>query len=156
MAAVGSSRKGSSLRVWQLSGVPNTSETGVTVTTADYATAAFTTPPHAPQKGTSTLIDTNGNWLVDAFFQNGHLWVSANSGCIPASDTTTRSCMRGCRNLAGHSDGDAGPDFRRESQHGVHRDRADAQIAVAGSTQRRTGVESEPSEGQDEATQKHH
>jgi hypothetical protein len=94
MAAVGSSRKGSSIRVWQLNGVPNTSGTGVTVTTTDHSTAAFATPPNAPQKGVSTLIDTNGNWLVDAFYQSGHLWVSANSGCIPAGDTTTRSCMR--------------------------------------------------------------
>ncbi len=94
MAALSSSRGKSSIRVWQLSGVPSTSGTGVSVATADYPAAPFATPPNAPQLGTSTLLDTNGDFLIDAFFQSGHLWVAANSGCVPAGDTTTRSCLR--------------------------------------------------------------
>jgi hypothetical protein len=94
IAALGSSKNKSFIRVWQLNGVPTSSGTGVSVTTADYPVAPFATPPNAPQLGTSTLIDTNGDFLIDAFYQSGHLWVAANSGCIPAGDTTTRSCMR--------------------------------------------------------------
>ena len=36
-------------------------------------------------------------------------------------------------------------------QHGIHRDAADAQIAVAGSAQRGARIKPEPAEGQDEA-----
>ena len=44
---------------------------------------------------------------------------------------------------------------RHPGQHGVHRDGADAQAAVAGSAQRRAGIESEPAEGQNEAAGEH-
>ena len=94
LAAMGSSRQSSFLRVWQLNGVPNAGGTGVTATTADHATAAFKTPPNAPQLGTTTLLDTNGDWLLDAFYQNSHLWVAANSACVPPHDTATRACLR--------------------------------------------------------------
>ena len=40
-------------------------------------------------------------------------------------------------------------------QHGVHGDRADAQVAVRGSAQRAAGIESEPAEGEDEAADQH-
>jgi hypothetical protein len=94
LAAAPTGKSASSVRVWQLSGVPNASGTGVTVTTTNYSTAPFKTPPNAPQLGSSTLIDTNGSFLVDAFYQNGHVWVAANSGCVPSGDQTTRSCVR--------------------------------------------------------------
>jgi hypothetical protein len=94
LAAVPTGKNSTSVRIWQLDGVPTTSGTGVTVKTTNYSTASFKTPPNAPQKGTSTLIDTNGDYLVDAFYQDGHIWVTANSGCVPAGDTTTRSCVR--------------------------------------------------------------
>jgi hypothetical protein len=94
LAAVPTGKNASSVRVWQLDGVPNSSGTGVSVTTTNYSTAAFKTPPNAPQLGSSTLIDTNGSFLVDAFYQNGQVWVAANGGCVPAGDKTTRSCLR--------------------------------------------------------------
>lgn len=94
LAAVPTGKSSTSVRVWQLDGVPNTSGTGVTVKTANYSTAAFKTPPNAPQQGSSTLIDTNGDYLVDALYQNGHIWVTASSGCVPAGDNATRSCVR--------------------------------------------------------------
>jgi hypothetical protein len=94
LAAIPSGKNASSVRVWQLDGVPNTSGTGVSVTTTNYSTAAFKTPPNAPQLGSSTLIDTNGSFLVDAFYQNGHVWVAANGGCVPSGDSKTRSCLR--------------------------------------------------------------
>ena len=74
--------------------MPNASGTGVSVTITNYSTVAFKTPPNAPQLGSSTLIDTNGSFLVDAFYQNGHIWVAANGGCVPAGDSKTRSCLR--------------------------------------------------------------
>jgi hypothetical protein len=94
LAAVPTGKNASSVRVWQLNGVPSVSGTGVTVTTTNYSTAAFKTPPNAPQLGNSTLIDTNGSFLVDAFYQGGHVWVAANGGCVPAGDSKTRSCLR--------------------------------------------------------------
>ena len=41
------------------------------------------------------------------------------------------------------------------SQHGVDGDRADAEATSAGSAERAAGIESEPAEGQDEATDQH-
>jgi hypothetical protein len=94
LAAVPTGKNVSSVRVWQLNGVPNSTGTGVSVTTTNYSTAPFKTPPNAPQLGSSALIDTNGYFLVDAFYQDGHVWVAANSGCVPSGDTITRSCVR--------------------------------------------------------------
>jgi hypothetical protein len=97
MAAVGSSKNSSSaMRVWKLTGTPNTSGSGVTVATTDVPVALFVTPPNAPQAGSTTLIDTNGDWLVGGAYDDStnKLWVSAESACIPDGDTATRSCLR--------------------------------------------------------------
>jgi hypothetical protein len=96
MAAVGTSKSSASIRIWQLSGVPNTNGTGVTVKTNNVTVASFTTPPNAPQAGSTTLIDTNGDWLVGGVYNDATetLWLSAESGCVPSGDTSTRSCMR--------------------------------------------------------------
>jgi hypothetical protein len=98
MAAVGSGRTktSSSLQIWKLNGVPNTSGSGVNVTTTAVPVAPFTTPPNAPQLGSTFLIATNGDNLVDAVYNaaSQSLWVSANSGCVPAGDSATRSCLR--------------------------------------------------------------
>jgi hypothetical protein len=82
-----------SIRVWSLRGVPGVG-TGVTVATKDLAISSLTSPPDAAQKGSSVLIQTNDNRLLDAAYENGALWVSANSACIPSQDTRTRACLR--------------------------------------------------------------
>jgi hypothetical protein len=95
MAAVNSALASASiLDVWTVTGVPGgTLQT--TVTPLSIATISF--PPNAQQKGTSALIDTNDDSLLDAVFRQGSpgsLWVSANDGCTPPGDSALRSCLR--------------------------------------------------------------
>ncbi len=82
-----------SIRVWAVQGVPGVGA-GVTFTTASFPIGALTSPPDAQQFGTTVLIQTNDNRLLDAVFRNGVLWVSANSACKPSPDTQTRACLR--------------------------------------------------------------
>jgi hypothetical protein len=56
-------------------------------------------PPPALQPRTGSgsrqpSIETNDDRVLDSAWENGKLWLSANSGCIPAGDTTLRSCAR--------------------------------------------------------------
>jgi hypothetical protein len=56
--------------------------------------------PNAQQSGTTVLIDTNDDSLLDAVFRDGSpgspgsLWVSANDACKAPGDGTIRSCLR--------------------------------------------------------------
>jgi hypothetical protein len=82
------------IRVWKITGVPGVG-TGVTVARANLAlnpTIQF--PPNAEQPGTTDLVDTNDNSLLDAVWRSGNLWVGANSGCTPTGDSAVRSCLR--------------------------------------------------------------
>jgi len=66
----------------------------VTWTETDPGLAATTRPPVPRQPGgvvADALIDDR---FLSAVWQNGSLWVSGNDGCLPAGDSTTRSCMR--------------------------------------------------------------
>ena len=56
-------------------------------------------PPRAlqPPTGAGTRqpsIETNDNRILDSVWENGKLWFSANSGCVPSGDTALRSCAR--------------------------------------------------------------
>jgi hypothetical protein len=97
MAAVNSAvSSASSIDVWTVSGVP-TAQTAPTATRTSLPIYTISTPPNAEQAGTSVLIDTNDDSLLDAVFRDGSpgsLWVSANDGCVPAADSATRSCLR--------------------------------------------------------------
>ncbi len=90
MAAV-AYNSATSIQVWSVNGVPGVGL--VTPSTVNFSINSLTSPPDAQQKGTSTLIQTNDNRLLDAAYRNGALWVSANSACVPSSDTT-RACLR--------------------------------------------------------------
>ncbi len=92
MAAV-AYNSATSIRVWSVKGVPGV-DAGSTVSTVNFSISSLTSPPDAKQLGTSTLIQTNDNRLLDAVYRNGALWVSANSACKPSSDTRTRACLR--------------------------------------------------------------
>jgi hypothetical protein len=95
MAAVNSSvASTSSIDIWTITGLPGgslkTKITSVPIGTISY-------PPNARQKGTSVLIDTNDDSLLDAVFREGSpgsLWVSANDACTPPGDAVVRSCLR--------------------------------------------------------------
>jgi hypothetical protein len=96
MAAV-AFNSASTIQLWTISGVPGVGS-GVAVTTASLSIGSLTSPPDAPQPGTSTLIATNDNRLLEASYRGtasgGTLWVAANSACVPAADTATRACLR--------------------------------------------------------------
>ena len=92
MAAV-AYNSATSLRVWSVQGVPGVGA-GVTFTTVNSTINALTSPPDAKQLGTTVLIQTNDNRLLDAVYRNGALWVSANSACVPTSDASTRARLR--------------------------------------------------------------
>ena len=94
MAAV-AYNSATSIRVWSVNGVPGVGA-GVTVPvpTANFAISTLTSPPDAKQLGTSTLIQTNDNRLLDTVYRDGKLWVSANSACVPSGETSTRACLR--------------------------------------------------------------
>ncbi len=56
-------------------------------------------PPSAPQPSTGSgrrqpSIETNDDRVLDSVWENGKLWLSANSGCTPQGDTELRSCAR--------------------------------------------------------------
>jgi hypothetical protein len=83
------------LDVWSLNGVPG-SGNGTTFPPIDNVPLKnrLLPPPPAVQQGTNLTVQTNDNKLLDAFFRNATLWVSANDGCTPTGDTTQRSCLR--------------------------------------------------------------
>ncbi len=56
-------------------------------------------PPAALQPRTGPgsrqpSIETNDDRVLDSVWENGKLWLSADSGCTPAGDTLLRSCAR--------------------------------------------------------------
>jgi hypothetical protein len=95
MAAVNSGVSSTStMHVWEVTGVPggtglNALQTNVTPLTID----TISYPPNAQQAGTSVLLDTNDDSLLDAVYRDGSLWVSANDACAPG-ESTVRSCLR--------------------------------------------------------------
>jgi hypothetical protein len=59
----------------------------------------LTQPPPAqqPPAGSSQgqpSIETNDDRVLDSVWENGKLWLSANTGCTPVGDTALRSCAR--------------------------------------------------------------
>jgi hypothetical protein len=56
-------------------------------------------PPSALQPRTGPgsrqpSIETNDDRVLDSVWEDGKLWLSANSGCMPLGDATLRSCAR--------------------------------------------------------------
>lgn len=55
-------------------------------------------PPDAAQppsvSGRTTQIATNDDRILDSVWENGKLWFSANTGCVPAGDSALRACGR--------------------------------------------------------------
>src|SRR5277367_4966036 len=86
-----------SVNIWSIVGTPGVTpvEALTTVGTVD----AITSPPVAPQLGTSknknpNPIDTGDGRLLDAVYRDGILWASGNAACKPTGDTKARSCMQ--------------------------------------------------------------
>lgn len=53
---------------------------------------ATTLPPNVPLIGTTNTLATNDGRVLSAVWNRGDLWFSANDGCVPSGDTSTRSC----------------------------------------------------------------
>ena len=82
----------SSIQVWTVTGVPGSGS--VTRTTTTKSIGTLTSPPDAKQQGTTVLIQTNDNRLLDAAYRDNILWVAATSACVPTGDSSTRACLR--------------------------------------------------------------
>ena len=51
-------------------------------------------PPDGQQPRPNPAVRTNDDRILDAAWEGGKLWFSANTGCTPAGDTTVRACAR--------------------------------------------------------------
>jgi hypothetical protein len=93
MAAVSTGDPTSKLQLWSINGVPGTGGALAVTTAALPMQTTLVTPADAAQAGTSTLIATNDARLLNLVYRNGSLWMAGNTGCVPAGDSTLRSCL---------------------------------------------------------------
>jgi hypothetical protein len=82
----------SSIDLFTLKGLPGVTKVHVSVTTLSIAYAPE--PPSAPQKGTSSQINTDDGRMQDAAYYKGNLWLTFEDGCTPKGDSSQRSCLR--------------------------------------------------------------
>jgi hypothetical protein len=76
--------------VLAITGTP--AQNNVVITETDLSMPATSMPPKAVQpEGT---INTNDDRFLSSIWQNGVLWTTGNTGCIPSGSPSTRSCMR--------------------------------------------------------------
>jgi hypothetical protein len=61
---------------------------------ADITVPSYSNPPKAPQKGTTTKIDTGDDRTQNVVALGNMMTVTTTVGCKPSGDTTTRSCGR--------------------------------------------------------------
>ena len=80
-----------SLTQWQLD---TTIPGSFKLTQKSVPTARYTTPPLAPQHGTTTLIDTWNTDLSNVVYEGNTLWTAQTTGCSFNGDPTARSCLR--------------------------------------------------------------
>ena len=86
------SRGSRTLTLLTISGIPGS--TPVTVTPVSLPIRAWTSPPQAPQAGSSVALDTNDDRVLSVAWQKNSLWVAGNEACTPPGDTSVRSCLR--------------------------------------------------------------
>ena len=76
--------------VYSITGIPPS----ITVKKYDFSVKTLTYPPDAPQLGSTYYLFTSDYRIQDIIWKNGRLIFTANVGCKPDGDTTTRSCLR--------------------------------------------------------------
>jgi hypothetical protein len=81
------------LHVWQITGTPAAVDVSV-IDAAHPAIGNLVTPPDAQQLGTTDVIQTNDNRILEAVWRNNRMWVTAAGACTPAGDSATRSCLK--------------------------------------------------------------
>jgi hypothetical protein len=79
------------LAIYRLKGVP---PGPVSLTRQGLSIRTPQDPPPAEQQGSSKLLDTGDNRVLDVIYRDGTLWVAFNNGCVPPGDTQMRSCFR--------------------------------------------------------------
>ncbi len=80
-----------SLSLFSVTGTPPST---VSFAATSIVIAHVTTSPAARQPGTTKKLDTGDTRVQDAALVSGTIWLALNDGCVPAGDTTTRSCIR--------------------------------------------------------------
>jgi hypothetical protein len=90
-----SDKGGSGIVLWQTDTTGCCGTAPTLTRQGQITTAAYTMPPNAQQKGSTTLIDTGNTQLQDAVFRDkSGIWTAQTTGCNPGGDPTTRSCVR--------------------------------------------------------------
>lgn len=85
---------GSKVDLFKLTGSPSAKTSAHLSSATALTVGAFSTPPAAPQKGTSLKLDTSDVRVQDAVWKSNDLWLTFDTGCKPALDTITRACVR--------------------------------------------------------------
>ena len=80
------------LGVVAITGTPQAAN--VVWTESDPTFAATSKPPGPRQPSGITVTDKLDDRFISAVWQNGSLWLSGNDACMPAGDSSTRSCLR--------------------------------------------------------------
>jgi hypothetical protein len=81
------------LHLFTVTGTPAAGNV-VIANVANPSIATLSNPPAAEQAGTTALIDTNDNRLLETVWRDGHLWAAASAACSFAGDTATRACLK--------------------------------------------------------------
>ena len=83
-----------SVKLYTVTGTPGIN--AVTVSTQRIPlTSGITAPPWATEKGVvGGLLNTGDARVLDAKWFAGRLWFGLNNSCLPAGDSTKRSCVR--------------------------------------------------------------
>lgn len=75
-----------------ITGTPDTKD--VTYVEAGPSITSMSTPPAAPQFGSTSTISTGTTRFLTVTETGGDLWIGADDACIPAGDTIARACGR--------------------------------------------------------------
>ena len=65
----------------------------VSISTHTLPISTSVQPANAAQPGTGTVLITNDNRILGAVWESNTLWLAWADSCIPAGDTTNRSCV---------------------------------------------------------------
>ena len=81
------------IHLFEITGTPAGGNVVIT-NVANPTIATLASPPDAQQLGTTALIATNDNRILETVWRNDRLWASANAACTFKGDSTTRACLK--------------------------------------------------------------
>jgi HYDIN/CFA65/VesB-like, Ig-like domain len=100
------------IHVFTVEGLPNSSTVQITPLSIN----SLLDPPLPHQPSGVLQNNDNDNRLQDAVWQDGSLWVSANSACTPAGDSSPHDCLRFIEVL---TNGGAGMEVNQDFDYGT-------------------------------------